>query len=392
MAPQITKLPMNSAIEAFKAIFTISPADEGGTEQRIGASYQDHVAAKYCVEMLNESCQHQQVWCESHDDIVLVWHSSPEWTAMYVQVKGGSSQGLWSKSNLCKKSKNKQGVPKPCIVERSLQHDCVPHVCKFRLVFKENTNLELSALKLPLESPGRTAASTELTAIASFIANKIAPFKSPNGSDASFWVLNTQVVIYADEQALRDENILSLQAFAEAEGVGLRVSQAQVLYERVLAKVRTASKKKWSEDPYSKVITCEEFRQFISEHLARQPQQTQEDHTRLIGKLAKAKISPVDVEAALEFRRRYLSEVYEPKLISHDARELLEGEVLAKLQVLRASRQLNPTPMEDTKFHSKCINEIDLIQVNAAVPKAVPLGCMYEVTARCRHAFHMEEV
>jgi hypothetical protein len=378
-----------SAIEVLKALFSISPLDEGGSEQRIGASFQDHVAAKYCIEMLSPDCQHQQVWCESHDDIVLVWCRST-WQCEYVQVKAGESQGPWSKSSLCTKNKNKQGIKKPCIVERSLQHDCIPFPLSFRLVTRVNTNEELAVLKAPPDSPGRAAAIKELKSIVSYLDKKITPFKSPNGNAAEFWVRHTTIQVLGDEHNIKNYNLLRLLQFVEQQGITLRTELREIIYERILDKIQEASRTRWSDNPTGKVITAEDFIQFVRDQLLRGKNWQVGDHERLRAKMLRADLGSVEIEAATELRRRYLNEVYEPKYFDLENRELVEGEILARLHYLRARRNSKLQSQSDMEFHAQCLEEIRELKSVAPddAPEFVLLGCMYEVTARCRHKFH----
>ena len=60
----------------FDAIFEfldeLPPLEEGGVIARIGFSYQDEVAAGYCLQTVCSGATYQEVWCETHDDIALL--------------------------------------------------------------------------------------------------------------------------------------------------------------------------------------------------------------------------------------------------------------------------------------------------------------------------------
>jgi hypothetical protein len=383
-----------SAFETLKILFAIPPPDQGGVEQRIGASFQDHVAAKYCIEMLGEGCEHSQVWCESHDDIVLVFYQNSIWRCEFVQAKASMSHGLWSKHELGRKTKNKKGVSKPCIIERLLQHDCVPCSCGFRLVTRENTNEDLKILKAPLGSPDRISGEKELIALATAFEKKISPFSSHNGNNAEFWVRNTVIQVLGEEQAVAADNRLKLHLFAETQGILLRTAKCELLYERILSMIQSASKKLWGQNPLAKVLTREDFKVFVIAELQRGGESSIEDHERLRTKMEKATVASPDIESALELRRRYLSEVFEPQYLDSEFRNIVEGEVLARLHVLRAKRNTARKPEKDSEFHARCIQNVRELKQSfpgSSPPEFVLLGCMYEITARCRHQFHKSE-
>jgi hypothetical protein len=50
----------------------LSPLDQGGPVARAGFLYQDHVGAGFCIEMLRNT-KLTGVWCETLDDITLIW-------------------------------------------------------------------------------------------------------------------------------------------------------------------------------------------------------------------------------------------------------------------------------------------------------------------------------
>lgn len=58
-------------METLPSIFDLVPLEHGGPIARAGFLYQDHIAAKYCVEMLRDPAL-EEVWCETLDDITLL--------------------------------------------------------------------------------------------------------------------------------------------------------------------------------------------------------------------------------------------------------------------------------------------------------------------------------
>ena len=65
----------------------LKPLNKGGVIARGGFSFQDHVALSFCLEMAMSS-DLNEVWCETHDDITLIWCRSGIDEVEFVQVKG----------------------------------------------------------------------------------------------------------------------------------------------------------------------------------------------------------------------------------------------------------------------------------------------------------------
>ncbi|MEM6433297.1 MAG: dsDNA nuclease domain-containing protein, partial [Cyanobacteria bacterium P01_D01_bin.115] len=87
----------------------LPPLERGGEINRNGLEFQDHVAAGYCIDMLSGSSL-VEVWCETLDDITLVWCKDDCEEFEFVQAKSNSLNHLWSVAELCKRDK-KKGKP-----------------------------------------------------------------------------------------------------------------------------------------------------------------------------------------------------------------------------------------------------------------------------------------
>jgi hypothetical protein len=75
-----------TAIVKPKSIRELEPLETGGAEARQGLCIQDHVAAQFCIEMLR-SPSLKEVWCETHDDVTLLWATGGSERVEFVQVK-----------------------------------------------------------------------------------------------------------------------------------------------------------------------------------------------------------------------------------------------------------------------------------------------------------------
>ena len=67
------------------SIHSLVPFEQGGPIARTGFLYQDHVAARFCIEMLSEGSI-EEVWCETEDDITLLWGTGGTTVVEFVQV------------------------------------------------------------------------------------------------------------------------------------------------------------------------------------------------------------------------------------------------------------------------------------------------------------------
>ena len=70
-----------------RSIHALPPLETGGVEARQGFGLQDHVAAGICIELVVNPTL-KQVWCETQDDITLIWDAPDGELVEFVQVKG----------------------------------------------------------------------------------------------------------------------------------------------------------------------------------------------------------------------------------------------------------------------------------------------------------------
>ena len=80
-------IPWNSPAKL--SIHSLPPLERGGVEARIGFAFQDHVAASYLIDLLEEPTL-LEVWCETHDDITLIWQGKASQEVEFVQVKSNA--------------------------------------------------------------------------------------------------------------------------------------------------------------------------------------------------------------------------------------------------------------------------------------------------------------
>src|SRR5262245_36738935 len=92
------------------SIHDLPPLERGGVLARHGFDVQDHVAVGFVLALL-EMPDLLQVWCETHDDITLIWQGLSSEEIEFVQVKSNELDQLWSIAKLCDRGK-KDKAPK----------------------------------------------------------------------------------------------------------------------------------------------------------------------------------------------------------------------------------------------------------------------------------------
>ncbi len=140
------------------SLHDLVPNEPGGEENRRGILFQDHIAAGFYLEMLeNEALT--TVWCEAEDDITLVWERECGTEGEFVQVKSDELDQLWSVARLCRRDGGREGTS---ILERSLQREKYIEPCWFRIVTARPVNNDLECLELPLAHAERQLGSASL--------------------------------------------------------------------------------------------------------------------------------------------------------------------------------------------------------------------------------------
>ena len=94
-----------------------------------------------------------EVWCETQDDITLVWKRNGNFEIEFVQVKGAESDQLWSMAMLC----GKQGKAKRSIFEKSFVNDRCRETVLFRMVTLRPVSSELKILSYDKGSESKSS-------------------------------------------------------------------------------------------------------------------------------------------------------------------------------------------------------------------------------------------
>lgn len=376
-----------------ESIFSIPPLETGGTTARRGYLFQDHIAADFCIGMLMGTGDFDEVWCETLDDITLVTNSSDsEPTVEFVQVKGGQPHKVWTVADLCRQKKppGTKSVKKMSILERSLEHDRTEAKPLFRVVTRSGVDEQLDVLLKPLFSPVRNGPKMEQ--LKKECKDRIDPFKSPNGNDAAFWVTNCIWEWRGNVREIESCNRESLQEYLESQNGPVPMRHVRQIYREILTSVQESAAAEWATNPNAKKIKKKELATTIKAKLEALIQEGAFGAGgSLAAKMEAAGLPKTDISAAEEQRVRYLGEVYTPKYLTPSDHLLVDGEVLATLQALRAKLSAGAITDNGTEFHARCISALEELRVAlptaVAIPKFVVQGSMYSITDRCRHSF-----
>jgi hypothetical protein len=374
-----------------KSIYNLPPLETGGTTARIGVGFQDHVAAGFCLELLVDD-KLREVWFESQDDITLIWEEAGQVKVEFVQVKSNELDQLWSPSTIC----NREGKgPGHSILEKSLANDRCEESCCFRLVTARPVQDCLKILTYPLDSAYRTTtkdASKSLRILKKILKQKVGGFKSKNKHNFSYWVKNTTWEEKHSEESVKNKGLLKIRTILENEGTFMASDQIEELYEQLLRKVWDAARVDYRVDAAAKRLTKSEmadwFRKVVNDILYPASSGTGK---KMQQKMGTAKLPKDIIAVAHEERRHYREEVFKPQYLSVIDRRLIEREVLAVLQRLKAELDNGKIPDIGPMFHDLCLSKLEELQSNLPLRSKPPMfflqGYMYTVVDRCLHRF-----
>ncbi len=402
----------------FLSIHDLPPIEIGGTIARRGFAVQDHVAASHCLDMI-ENAALTQVWCETQDDVTLLWRDNSGDVVEFVQVKANEFDQLWSIAKLLEKEKHDVSddfteedsdvsqiidgkntiVDKTkrkkknghCILEKSLQYDRCKETVRFQIVTTRPVKEELSHLSEPLDSKNRDKTNPKYLNLIEKLKERLADFKSANGNDYTFWVDRVFWRCVHSLDSLRQANLWRLSGMVQNLGQFLATDQIEELYNRLLIKVYDGGIAQWGTESGKKKILRDDLRAWFSEAVQNAVHPGQHGTgKRLEEKLRDAGIAHDQFEAISEMRHRYRLERLTPKYASQNGSNL-ESQIRAKLMTLRANLDGRLLEVDGVTFHAMCINEINDVckTINESeTPVTENLyGCMYDLADRCIHRF-----
>jgi hypothetical protein len=375
---------------SFPPLRTLRPSDSGGSIARTGFAFQDHVAARFCIEMLVDNGL-REVWCETYDDVVLVWDKDGRELIEFVQVKAENLDQLWTPALLCQRDK-KKGAPEKTgtsIPERSLSRDCCREDTCFRLVTSLDVRSELQLLKLKTSHRDRSPDTQQFKDLLNKINERIGEHKSPKGDGCESWLRRVFWEVES-QQSLEKVNCLALLRALERMGVPVATDSVGVVYFALLALVKQAGEM-LDSDREKKCLTADGVRAFVREQAAPYPGLRPSE--KLEEKLSQGNLGATERETAQELRRNYLIAMRNRSYLETGSSPAFANAILHQLLRLRTDHDSGAiAPLGGIAFHALCLQRVDAVMTDPAIncdgePVELGSGCMYDITARCRHRF-----
>lgn len=414
-----------------KSIHELPPLEIGGTFARIGFAVQDHVAAGHCLDMLEDSTL-SQVWCETQDDVTLLWMTASGEEVEFVQVKSNELDQLWSIAKLleketateagdlhavktktgddseeqseaegqdeahnqCAKLKPKKTRKKDarCILEKSLQYDRCREPVRFRIVTTRPIKDELTFLSHPIGSLLRDKSKPNYIGLIEKLNESLSGVKSDNGNDITFWVDRTVWKWVHSLDAVKQDNLWKTSRFVEKSGQFMARDQVEELYQKLLTKVYDGGLARWDNEIGKKKIIRAELLAWLSQAVtdAIHPGKLGTGKT-LDSKLNAACIPEDQHETIAEMRQRYRLERLTPKYAANGVQSALESDIRGRLMTLRSNLDGRLIEVDGVAFHALCINEINAARLSlreqSRPPAEILYGYMYDLADRCTHRF-----
>ncbi len=376
------------AAETATSIYDLPPIETGGSRNREGLAFQDHVATGFCLQML-EDPQLEEVWCETQDDVTLLWRLDSGITVEFVQVKSDQLDQLWSVSELCTREEKKAGTS---ILERSLSYDRCKEATFFRIVTARPFKAELALLTHPRDAALRTNDAAGLIRIQDSLSTKVGDWKSANGRTCREWAERALLDTRHCESAVRDANILKLRALLEKRGFPTLHEQTEEIYMRIVSKIAEASQIDARLNPSAKRFHREGFEALVMKIASSYLQPPVLGGGQLLQeKLENAGVPADAISQAQIQRRSYRARSLVPRYLETKDRVLFDEEIAALLHELKARLDSGEIPDDGRHFHALCLRELvrfrDSLPQNNRPAVADLQGCMYNVTDRCLHRF-----
>lgn len=233
--------------------------DAGGVAARQGFRYQDHVAAQYVLEMINNEFI-KQVECETGDDIVILWLRDGGELTEYVQVKTSEDCSKWSKAQVCRREKSRAPTS---LMEKSLNCDCRESIASFRIVTKRDVNKSIKCLTIPLDGNRNLK---EINLLAKDLKNKYSTV-SDNGNDLEYWVKNTYWQVAGEKEAILAKNQVRIAQMAEQFGVIPAASHIKEIYDDLLNIIADAGEASDVTNPQDKILIRSQMFLWWQKHL-----------------------------------------------------------------------------------------------------------------------------
>ena len=374
------------------SIHDLAPLETGGVQNRTGIDVQDHVAASFCLHMWGEAAL-KAVWCETQDDIALIWDLSGVETVEFVQVKNNQLDQLWSMAELCKPdgaSVKKDGTS---IFERSLAYDRCKEPCSFRIITSRPMNNLLEILQYAVNSEARRAPCPGLEALHAEFAKRdnAQKFRSANNNSYVFWLSRTVWQVVHEKEAVRAKNLIALSKVVESLGELIVHDHLNELYEKLVRKVYNAALAGNEQNRAAKKILRGDFISWLRNAVQAIVHPLVMGGGKARKKMKDAGIAPETIKSALEEKTSYRQEKLTQKYLKLEDQRRVELEVQAVLHSLKADLDAGMLTDSGTQFHARCLTALETIRTEfpegVRPSRAFVQGCMYGMADRCVHRF-----
>lgn len=386
MSANVVQAP---AAPLLTSVFDAAPDVLGGVPARQGFAYQDDVAAGFYIQMLQRA-DLIEVACETYDDIRLVWQRDAEKIIEFVQVKAEHPDQLWSVAKLCERQKSPTKVDGlgSSILEKSLGQDRFLEPSWFRIVTCRQINSDLELLETRERGhEHRSATFPQFKELIDDVGKRLNGAKSIKGNDTAYWLINACWDVIS-EREIKHLNHQSLTTVLHGFGSPCDPDTVKGIYENLLTLAKETAEygaAKWKQKAVSRNHLLEKLKTWIN------PYPDLGKTEKLEQKLSDAGLDEVCLEAAKDHQRYYLQMRRQAGYLDTQQFDNLDWQVLDRLHALRSSLDSGKIDETGVDFHARCLDDVRTISLaaNPATPVLAGYlaGCMYEITARCRHRF-----
>lgn len=364
------------------------PLEQGGIYARKGFSFQDHAAAGFFLDLILDA-NLTEVWCETLDDITLIWDDNGREIFEFVQAKSTDEGRFWSLASLKKREKSKKnGKSEPkvgsSILEKSLANHRSTEQTRFRMVTAVDIQIGLRILKSPLDSPERNVLSEDWKDLENKLLEDLGDFKSSQGTDCCFWLRNTIWQVNQSIDNLTNGNHLKIYRICQKLNQHLMDDQIAELYKKIVSKAREAAEAdNISGNHETKRICKASFLMWFEEEVVSRISRASGEGVE--EKLSNAELSDL-VDTANDFRMRYRRRQLESQYMEGNYEDL-EDKLRGQLNRLLTECDNSQEFPNGRVFYQMCLSKIDTI-CSEAVPSPDWLdtylqGFMFELADRC---------
>ncbi len=380
------------AAKAWPSIDDVAPAEEGGPEARKGFNYQDEVAVRFLLEMI-ENAHLLKIHFETHDDLVPVRHDPAieATVAEYVQVKAGEPDKLWSVADLCARDAKKVGTS---IFEKSLARDQHKEISRFRIVTMRQVVKAIEPLTYQCGSDARKLAQEAMDSLHAEFVERMDGALSDKGNGCAYWLDNCEWEIRYDLASLRASNATHLLKISMTAGHPLLFEQLDNLLDELRLMAKESGAAKWIPDKAKKIVTRAEILAWWTERLNDLvAQSSAQAGTKLTEKLEAVSLPDDVVALAIDLRRGYAAATRASRYMESGEGVQLVNRVKSEAASLRSKYLAGELTTNGTGFHALCLAKMDEISTQVstgAVDHAAFLkGCLYDIADRCLLRFEL---